>query len=411
MVFREKRAHFEVVFCAKLRTFRRFLRVFAAVCALLPATGCSRFRPHPESQYVYVIAKQSVLRDRVAAVSNRTGEVTNGEKLEVLEHDRRFLKVRTPDGTVGWLEARLTADQGAADQFEELHKAHLKDPVVATATARDDVYLHVTPGRETERFFRLAESDSLSLLVRATVPKPVPPGGAAPVVAPKPVAAKGKGAAAAADVSAAAATEPVMEDWWLVRGSQGQTGWVYSRLIDVNVPDTVARYSEGQRIVGAYVLTNVNDPESGVLNNGQTVTSIPEYVTVLSPYKAGLAYDFDQVRVFIWNLKKHRYETSFRERNIEGYLPLKLEMLKDPNGKTPDAAQPMPGFSYKVLAAEAPQPQPDATTGLVTPAKTITKTYRLEGNLCRRILAPGTQGPAEAHPAPEPEKKKGKRRR
>jgi hypothetical protein len=260
----------------------------------------------------------------------------------------------------------------------------------------------------------LAENDPVSLLERATVPKPVTPGAPAMPAKVAPVAqhAKGKGANLAKTVAAAPAPEPVMEDWWLVRGAQGQTGWVYSRLIDVSVPDTVARYAEGQRIVGAYVLTNVNDPDSGVLNNGQSVTSIPEYVTLVGSYKAGLPYDFDQVRVFIWNLKKHRYETSFRERNIEGYLPLTLAMKTDPYGHAPDSGVPMPSFSYKVLAADAPQPQPDPTTGLVKPAKTTIKTYRLEGNLCRRLLPPGMPPPAEAHPAPEPEKaKKGRRRR
>ncbi len=386
----------------KRRSQARWLLAGVALCTLLAASGCSRFRAHTETQYVYVIAKQSILRDRIAAVSNRVGEVTNGEKLQVLERDRRFVKVKTPDGAVGWLEARLIADQTIVDQFDALRQQHAKDPVVATATATDDVYMHITPGRETDRFYRLAEGASVSLLARATVPKPLPPGTAV--------------ADAAKSKPGEAPPPPAMEDWWLVRGAQGQTGWLYSHLIDVSVPDTIARYAEGQRIVGAYVLATVEDPDSGVLNNGQTVNAIPEYVSVLNSGKSGLPYDFDQIRVFIWNLKKHRYETSFREHNIEGYLPVRLFKSKDPYGKTPDAAQQLPTFSYTVLAAGAPVPVPDPKTGEIRPGEgkpgaLITKTYRLEGNLCRRILPPNTPGPDEAHPTPEPKKEKQAKRK
>jgi hypothetical protein len=356
------------------------------------------------TKYVYVIAKQSYLRDRVAAVSNRTGEVTNGERLVVLERSPRFVRVRTRDGAEGWMEERLTADQATADQFDDLKRAHLHDPVVATATVQNDVYLHILPGRETDRFYRLEEGDMLSLLERASVPKPLPPGAQ---VAETQAAVKKKRVAGGA---ASAPEGPPMEDWWLARDAKGQTGWVYSRLIDVNVPDAVERYAEGQRIVGAYVLAHVDDPDSGILNNGQTVTSIPEYVTAVAGWKAGMPYDFDQVRVFIWNLKKHRYETSLREKNIEGYLPLTLGMHKDASLKGPDAAIAYPSFTYKVLAAGAPTPVPNPATGLVLPTKTIAKTYLLEGNLCRRLLAPGEMPQEEAHPAPEPKKEKAKRR-
>ena len=110
---------------------------------------------------------------------------------------------------------------------------------------------------------------------------------------------------------------PVLEDWWLVRDSQGHTGWLFGRMVDVDAPDTLTRYSEGQKFVGAYVLTTVHDEGAPT-----DLKDIPVYVTVMNSYKSGLPYDFDQVRVFTWSLQHHRYETAFREKNIEGYLPV-----------------------------------------------------------------------------------------
>lgn len=360
-------------------------------------SGCSRLRPKPPTQYVYVTAKQTFLRDRVAAVSNRVGTVENGDKLQVLEHGRRWLRVSTEKGEQGWIDEKAVATQEIFDQFEALKQQHQKDPAIASAVVRDDVYLHSKPGRDTERFYRLAEGEKLKLLRRATLPKPIPPGQrpARPVPSASQPAEAGK-----TEISTETAP-PVMEDWWLIRDSKGDTGWLYSRMMDVDVPDAVGRYAEGQRIVGAYVLTTVNDPEAP-----QDDKNIPIYVTVLSPYKAGLSYDFDQVRVFTWNIKKHRYETAFRDRNIEGYLPLEIKTTPDPYGKSPTASTPAPTFSYRALSADSPVVIPDPVTGDIVPGKTIQKTYRLEGNLVRRILAPGVPPPAEARPQPAAEKKK-----
>jgi len=197
-----------------------------------------------------------------------------------------------------------------------------------------------------------------------------------------------------------------MEDWWLARDTRGRSGWLLSHYVDVDVPESVAKYSEEQRIVGAYVLTTVHD--DGV---DQDNKDIPIYLTVLGPYTAGLPYDFDQVRVFTWNLKMHRYETAFREKNIEGYLPLTIKSSTDPYGKSATAQMELPAFSYKVLAADAGPVVPDATTGMVTPGRLIEKTYRLEGNLVRRIAPPGSKDEPEAHPVIEVKKaSKGKKK-
>ena len=387
--------------------------VLAALALSLAAalSGCSRLRPKPPAQYVYVTAKQTFLRDRVAAVSNRTATVDNGDKLEVLEHGRRFVKVQTTKGEQGWIDEKAVATQDVFDQFENLKQQHKSAPVIATAVVRDDVYLHSKPGRDTDRFYRLAEGDKLQLLTRATLEKPLPPGTrvAKPTPPPAPASTKGAKASSAKPSAPAHPTQPdvppppVMEDWWLVRDSMGDTGWLYSRMMDVDAPDAITRYAEGQRIVGAYVLTTVNDPDAE-----QADKNIPVYVTVMSPYKAGLTYDYDQVRVFTWNVKKHRYETGFRDKNIEGYLPVTIKMARDPYGKSPTALTPLPTFTYRVLADDSGPVIPDPVTGAIVPGKTIEKTYRLEGNVARRIIAPGTPTRGEAHPQPVEKKKETK---
>jgi SH3-like domain-containing protein len=371
-----------------------------SACLLVALSGCSRLRPSPSAQYVYVTAKQTFLRDRVAAVSNRTATVENGDKLKVLERGRRFFRVQTEKGEQGWIDEKVVATQDIFDQFEALKKEHEADPTIASGVVRDDVYLHASPGRETERFYRLAEGEKLKLLKRATLAKPLPPGMRAAPAPPPPAVVAGKGTKADAPASQSSVpAELVMEDWWLVRDSKGDTGWLFSRMMDVDAPDAITRYSEGQRIVGAYVLTRVNDPDAP-----QDEKNIPEYVTVMSPYKAGLTYDFDQVRVFTWSVKKHRYETGSRDKNIEGYLPVEVKMGTDPYSKTPAVSAPT--FSYRVLAADGSAVVPDPVTGAVVPGKTILKTYRLEGNLVRRVLQPGTTAQGEAHPEPVSEKKK-----
>jgi len=70
------------------------------------------------------------------------------------------------------------------------------------------------------------------------------------------------------------------------------------------LPEEIVQYSEGQRIVAAYTLDEVQDENK----------KVPEYL-VLFTEKEGLAYDFSQARVFTWNARKHRYETAYRSAN------------------------------------------------------------------------------------------------
>ena len=365
----------------------RFLFGSAICVALITAlAGCNRLRERSKPEMVYVVAKQTYLRDRVAAVSNRVALVTNGEPLEVVEHGRRFLRTKTSKGEVGWIEDHMVIDQATYDQFATLQQQHAHDPVVATAVLRDDLYLHVKPGRDTDRFYLLPENQKLQLLIRASVPKPAPPQGF--LTTPRP-AAPGKEKKGTAKATPANEPAVPMEDWWLVRDSRGQVGWLLSRRLDVDVPDEIAGYSEGQKIVGAYVLTRVYDPDSSLPDK-----LVPEYISVTNAYKDGLPYDFDQVRVFTWNVKKHRYETAYRQRNIEGYLPVVIGQNKNGQG------QPVPVFSITVATSDAVKIDP--LTGAVRPVATDTLKYQLEAGMVKRVTPTGPPGSAPIGPKPKP---------
>ena len=324
-------------------------------------------------------ARQMYLHDRVAAVSNRVGQVVNGQQLEVLEHGRRFLRVKTDKNEIGWIEERAVIDSKTYDAFAHLGTEHKQDPVVARGTLRDDIYLHISPGRNADRFYLLPENDKVELLVRASVPKAAPGAPVKPVKRPVQAAAAGAQAAKSTTDSAPAEEndekpdEPgvSMEDWWLIRDSQGRTGWLLSGRVDVDVPDDIGQYAEGQRIVGAYVLTHVHDVESNAANH-----DVPEYVTALSPPKSGLPFDFDQIRVFTWSVKHHRYETAFRVRPIQGFLPLKV-------WTQPGASGTDPVFSFRISGS--PDVSIDPDTGITKPVNPRTITYVMRENMVRRI--------------------------
>ena len=84
-----------------------------------------------------------------------------------------------------------------------------------------------------------------------------------------------------------------MEDWWLVRDAQGQVGWLLSGRADVDVPDTVAQYAEGQRIVASFVLSEVTVPDADSPGN---VKKVPQFAVLMTEPKDGLPYDFNQLR-------------------------------------------------------------------------------------------------------------------
>lgn len=342
------------------------LRRLAAggLLTLAVLAGCSHFTPHSQHDYVYVWMKELDLRDRVAPVNERVARVVNGERLQVVQRDGRFIQVKTSDGKVGWVEEHEVLDQATYDKFQQLAKDSANDPVLSKGILRESYWLRDAPGRESDRFYLLHSNTRLELLERVSVVKPE----TAPLLPTK----------------SGAPPEPVYEDFWLARDPQGQVGWVRGGVLDEDVPEDIAVLIPNEKVVAAYVIRTVNDPEAGTAN-GQ----VPEYVAALTPWKAGMPYDFDQIRVLTWNVKRHRYETAYLEHDLEGYLPVKLG--QQTFGKETD-----PVFSFTV--ATGGSARIDAKTGRAVAGMPVTESFRMEGVIVRKVGGPAPEKKIR-HPA------------
>src|ERR1700734_1744647 len=281
--------------------------------------------------------------------------VKKGERVEVREHEKHYTRVRTANGTgiERWIEQRNLIHQKTYYVLQQLTRDNQNDPVQAPGVLRNDTNLHVTPGRETEHLYQLASGAKVAILKRTSVEKDVKQTGAkpaAPAIAAPPRARGNR--------NAKVPEGPVMEDWWLVRDEGGRVGWVLARMVDVDVPLDIAQYAEGQRFVAFFVLDEVQDGDK----------KVPQYLCVVTDPHDGFPFDYDQVRVFTWNVRKHRYETAYREHGLNGVLPVTVTK------ENFDKEGALPVFILRV--------KDDA--GSVSERK-----YKLNTPIVRRVLAPG----------------------
>jgi len=396
--------------CLRLLSVRLVLR-FAILLALLCFVSCKHSGPVGSGEIMYVSAPQANLRDHVAAVYNRVGSVKNGDRVEVLERQKRFVRVRTAEKVEGWIELRALVTSDIYDQFQRLSKDNLATPIEGRGVTRVELNMHVSPGRETDTLYQLAENSKVEMLKRATAVRATPEEIAsvkaagiakatgerartapkkhsksalktAPANAPAPTPSAPSTAQPAAQPAATPpATPPAeepqpkpMDDWWLVRNQQGHVGWVLARMVDLDIPLDVMQYAEGQRIQAAFVLNTVQDEVKG---------AVSQYLVLLNENKDGIPYDFNQIRVFTWNLKKHRYETGYREHFIIGYFPAKVS--------TEDFGKEgvLPVFTIRKQNADSSISE---------------RKYRVIGNIVRQVLAPGEQAQQAAHSPDQPKK-------
>jgi uncharacterized protein YgiM (DUF1202 family) len=372
----------------------RFVLPIAALLLALSA-GCSRAKLE-HHEYMYVSAAETSLRDRVATLYGKVGTVHNGDRVEILEKQRRFLRVKTDKGQEGWIEERSLVPQEVYDGFQQLAKESSGIPTQGHGTTRAELNMHLTPSRDGEHLYQLKDGEKVEILKRATTDKnakktapesaskpakaatepkqgkaSTPPANVQRHTAAKPVSSKETALAStpATPAEPPPAPNPVMEDWYLVRNPAGQVGWVLLRMVDLDVPLDVAQYAEGQRIISYFVLNTVEETEDGQSKQE------PQYLMLLNEPKDGLPWDYNQIRVFTRNRARHRYETAYRERNLEGYLPVQV------GHQNFDKEGDLPTFTIRKMN----------DSGQIVPV-----TYKLNGPIVRRVPTPEEEAAEKA---------------
>jgi len=360
-------------------------------CGSSPSTGPSNQRA-PVVGIAYAGPTAVNLRADLGPRATVVVTHQHGERLEVLELRRRFVRVRTAKGLEGWTDANYLLSQQQVSDLDALAAFAAKLPAQGRGTTYDALNVHTAPSRQAPSFTQIPEGGTVEVLLhrvsprnavmpaaaavktkrkagknassdkrekpakqdKGTPPPPPPPAPALPanwVELSRPHAAELGGEQIAAEPA-----KPVpMDDWYLVRTHDGKAGWALARQISMSIPDEVAQYAEGHVITGYLSLGKVGNTDKD--NWLWTTTSAGSQGT-----------DFDSFRVFVWSIKRSRYETAYIERNVRGWYPIEAQpqsgedaafsvVLQDKDGQVYKKTYAFSGYRVKLVSKE-PRPEP-----------------------------------------------------
>ena len=304
-------------------------------------SACGSTRPNALAE-VYAGPATLPVRAELNPKSKVTGTVKHGDKLYVLERWRRLYHVRSASGVDGWTHERnlMNADQMRSLQALEARARRL--PSQGVGTTFEALNVHTEARRYSPAFIQIGANQKFDVLAHQLAPrteperrvliKPAPKtqprskraSKKTPSIAPPPppklpdnweeLSRERSSKDEAEPEEEEKLVEPVaMDDWSLIRTSGGSSGWVLTNRVYMAIPEEVAQYAEGKRIVSYFEVGRIHDDE----------LDEDKKFWLWSTVSSGRhPYDFDGFRVFTWNPRRHRYETAYIQRRIEGYLPM-----------------------------------------------------------------------------------------
>ena len=340
-----------------------FLAISCILAAMLFSAGCNSTQAKQPALAAGFVGPYSLnLRKDLGPKAPIVATVMHAEKVDVLETRRRFIKLRTSQGVEGWTDENLILSEKQMANLRVLVESAKRFPSQGVATVYDTLNMHVDANRNSASFYQITEGTSLDVIGHRVTPNTQshePPGSGLKIpsrlpretsgrrdsskrkgkssppfelpmapVPPPPANWQELSVPRSGDITASVlnpSPAKAADDWSLVRTREDKVGWVLTRMLVMSLPEEVAQFVRGPRIMAYLPLGQSRGRDGSIRRSWIWVTQ-----------SAGLKpFEFDTIRVYVWNTQRNRYETALNERNVKGYYPV----------ETVDAPGDLKGFS------------------------------------------------------------------
>src|SRR5881296_338777 len=147
------------------------MKLLLLVFVSLLLTSCAP-RSEPVLDEATVVAKNASLRLKNSSTSRTLRVLDTGEKVDVLERQNNWYRVRYGPDVQGWMEESTVVTNATRERIRTLVSASRDQLAQNTGVLREEANFRIEPGRTSSIIRRLDSGTKVEVLDRVTTPRP-----------------------------------------------------------------------------------------------------------------------------------------------------------------------------------------------------------------------------------------------